>query len=246
MKKELQFLPECVMRFDAVSDFLKRKGYKLEIGLFEDGTKIVESIDYDLRTNTLTGLVAPYKEGTGLPVERFFSAKNAQEIYESIKKFPRSSYLQVIMAQPNDYKAYPMILGYYGSDNRFTRSDVMLRYRYLAKEFSKRGVKVICVGSDGDSKFLAAQRSLVSFGSISHSCGFFLAGDINAPLKAVQDGLHDAKKLCDRLFDLGISLIMGNRVATVNHLTLVYKNFTKGEHKLIISDIDSNDSMNYG
>ena len=71
------------------------------------------------------------------------------------------------------------------------------------------------------------------------------AGNLNSIEKGMQDGFHDAKKMCDGMFDLGLNLIMGEQIATVNHLILIFKIYSKNEHHLILFDIDSTDHMNY-
>lgn len=245
MKVEMNCTYEGEMRFDIICDFLKANNIKLEVGIFEDGTKINEKVEYDAPSNSLIGLVAPFNPSTGLPDMHYFKARNAIEIYNHIKNSPRASYLQVIMTQPNDVRSPSFVLGYYGTDNKMTQNDVFTRGKYISSEFQKRGVKVICHGSDGDTRFLCAQKKFVEFGSPSSFGSLMLAGNLNSVEKGMQDGYHDAKKMCDRMFDLGLNLIMGERVATVNHLILVFKKYPKGEHRLTLSDIDSTDHMNY-
>lgn len=245
MVDEMKLIYEGELQFDVIVDFLKANKIKLEVGIFEDGTKINEKVEYDSPSNSLIGLVAPFNPSTGLPNMHHFQARNAVEIYNHIKNSPRASYLQVIIAQPNDIKSPSFVLGFYGTDNKMTQNDVFTRGKFISSEFQKRGVKVICHGSDGDTRFLCAQKKFVEFGSPSSFGSLMLAGNLNSVEKGMQDGYHDAKKMCDRMFDLGINLIMGERIATVNHLILVFKKYSKNEHRLTLSDIDSTDHMNY-
>lgn len=245
MSDEMNLLYEGEMQFDFICDFMRSNNIKMQVGIFEDGTKINEKIDYDVQNNSLIGLVAPFNTNTGLPDVHHFKARNALEIFNHIKNSPRASYLQVIMAQPNDVRSPSFVLGYYGTDNKMTQSDVFTRGNYISSEFQKRGVKVICHGSDGDTRFLCAQKKFVEFGSPSTFGSLTLAGNLNSTEKGMQDGYHDAKKMSDRMYDLGLNLIMGERVATVNHLILIYKKYSKNEHRLVLSDIDSTDHMNY-
>lgn len=245
MSHDLNLVYEGQWRFDEIAEYIVRHNMKKEIGVFEDGTKINERVDYDVKSNSLLGLVSPIEASTGLPRAHYFDAKTADQINYAIKNHPRASYLQVILVQPNDKNAPALLLGYYGTNNKMTSNDVLNRYKFINREFKKRDIKVICHGSDGDSRFLCAQKRLINFGNPSSFSNFKLAGNINSEVFGMQDALHDGKKLCDRLYDKKTILIMGNRVATVSHLIIVFKKYHKSQHGLIRSDIDCTDHMNY-
>lgn len=86
--------------FDELSQHLESNGYPREIAIVEDGTKLTESIEYDVDTNSIIGLVLPLKS-TGMPKMNCFPAETAQQILEAIKTCGKSSYVQVVLAKAN-------------------------------------------------------------------------------------------------------------------------------------------------
>jgi hypothetical protein len=100
MRTELSVVRENTARFDELKSYLESHNYPLEVHLFEDGTKVVEKIDYCPTTNTLIGLDAPFDE-TGFPIQNYHLATSAKHIYNSVASYAKSSYSQIILAQPN-------------------------------------------------------------------------------------------------------------------------------------------------
>lgn len=88
--------------FDELVNFLKINNYVYEVCILEDGTKITEAAEYDAIENLITGLVAPTNASTGIPIEKFFPALTAKQISIAIQNSPKASYVQVILAKPND------------------------------------------------------------------------------------------------------------------------------------------------
>ncbi|KAG5681866.1 hypothetical protein PVAND_011273 [Polypedilum vanderplanki] len=92
----------------------------MRIGIYEDGTKLVEDVHFDINSNTLIALTAEFDVSTGLPIPRFHRADTAFAIYNSITTYEKSSYAQYIIAQPYDKDSKPYILGVYSTNNKFT------------------------------------------------------------------------------------------------------------------------------
>lgn len=90
-----------MLRFDQLAAYLEEKNYDKEVWIFEDGTKIVETVDLSSDSKCLLGLVAPFDQKTGLPIPEYHSACSGWEIYNSMKNFEKFSYIQLIVAQPN-------------------------------------------------------------------------------------------------------------------------------------------------
>lgn len=245
MHKNLKFFYEGELRFDELKVFLENSDLTLEVGVYYDGTKINPRVDYHSASNTLTGLVAPLNQSTGLPTVHFFKADTAANIKNAIECNERATYIQVIMVKSNDTNSPPFLLGFFGTDNKFNQGDVSSLCQHITNELKKREINVLCHGSDGDPRFLCAQKIMIDYGKITSFGNLKLAGKLDSELVGCQDGLHATKKMNDRLYDLGTDLILGNRIATVNHLIMVYKKFPKSLHQLILSDIDTSDHMNY-
>lgn len=245
MGKHLKHFTDGELRFDELKSFLETHNLSLGVGIYVDGTKINPRVDFHSESNTLTGLVAPLNSATGLPNIHHFKADTAANIKHAIENNARASYLQAIMAKSNDTNSPPFFLGFFGTDNKFTHAQVLSMCEYITKELKNREIDLLCYGSDGDTRYLCAQKVMIDFGSITTVGNLKLAGKIDMRLVGCQDGLHITKKLNDRLYDLGTDLVTGNRVATVNHLIMVYKKFPKTAHQMILSNLDMSDHMNY-
>ncbi|RXX91571.1 hypothetical protein DD587_31600, partial [Klebsiella pneumoniae] len=61
----------------------------------------------------------------------------------------------------------------------------------------------------------------------------------------VQDTLHIITKLRTKFLKSDSILPLGNYVATVAHLEILVKNYTKYQHMLTITDLKAEDKMNY-
>lgn len=243
--KQLRKVYEGEFLFDELVQFLDKHNLGRVVGIFEDGTKVNECVEYSADNNTLLGLVSPIEEGKGSPFFNYFKAENARQIEEAILKHSRSSYVQVLVVKANKPCSPTFILSFHGTDNRFTFKNVSDRNQYIYVELQKRGVKAEVFGSDGDTRFLKAQKLAINFGHFQHFAGFELAGNLSSKYFGHQDGLHIAKKLLNRLYDMGCTLILGENFATLNHLILVFKTYERSHHHLTLSDIDPRDSLNY-
>lgn len=137
------------------------------------------------------------------------------------------------------------MLGFYGTDNKFTYKDIVARSIHIRDEFEKRGLTVLCFGSDGDKSFLKAQKHLLNFGTFVDFDTFKLAGNINSLHQASQDPMHIRKKMKSFLYDLSDLMQMGEFYATLSHLIMVFKIFHKNQHGLNKTDLDPKDKMNY-
>ncbi|KAL7024528.1 hypothetical protein ACKWTF_013086 [Chironomus riparius] len=101
MNNELSVVKENLLRFDELHQYLAANEYPFEVHVFEDGSRITSKVEYCPDTNTLIGLNAPFDPTTGLPFVNFHKADSAKNIYDSITKFDKASYVQVLLAQPN-------------------------------------------------------------------------------------------------------------------------------------------------
>lgn len=137
------------------------------------------------------------------------------------------------------------LLGFYGTDNKFTFKDITSKTVHITSEFEKRNVKVLCSGSDGDVRFLKSQKFLLNFGNFKSFGEITLAGDMTSKHQASQDPLHISKKMKNCLYDQSDVLRIGRFSAALGHLVMVFKRFDKNDHGLLLSDLDPSDKMNY-
>lgn len=117
---------------------------------------------------------------------------------------------------------------------------------YIRKLLNEVGIEVLCYGTDGDNRYLKAQKEIINFGRVTIHHGFQLASDFSAVDNfGNQDPEHIKKKMKNQLFDTSDDFIIGNRIATVGHLAILQKSFPKIEHGLTPSDLNPMDRMNY-
>lgn len=139
----------------------------------------------------------------------------------------------------------PFVLGFYGTNNKFSSEEVKTRTLFIKNELDRRGINVISTGTDGDIKFLKSQKYLLEFGKFTDFGRLRLAGDINAENLANQDGSHIEKKMKNIFFDSCDALRMGKRNALSGHLIILIKQFDKNLHNLQACDLNPRDKMNY-
>jgi hypothetical protein len=229
----------------------------------EDDTKVVELVEYNGTYNCLTGLVAPIDNHSGFPKIHFFKANNAQNIREAVQNGSKSTNVHMILAKsisPGNFliinclkinneillTASPtFLLSYFGTDGKFTHNDVIKRMRFMYEELKNVGIKVCAFSSDGISSHLKAQKFFVDFGAEHNFFGFPIIGNLHSEIFSIQDVDHVLKKLKTRLYDESDLMIIGSSFATLAHLIIIYKKYDKLQHKLILSDIDASDTMNY-
>lgn len=86
------------MKFDECVQFFKTRDLPLKFSLADDGTKVVESIEYDPKTNCIVGLVAP-NDKNGLPIKDYFKASTPAQLQKFCADYNKASYILAIMVQ---------------------------------------------------------------------------------------------------------------------------------------------------
>ena len=168
------------------------------------------------------------------------------------------------MAQSLCLTAPPFCLACIGSDNKFTAQHVMLRWKHIYEECTKRGLLVLSFGGDGDSRIMDAMKQFVSLMSASKEPllqsipSSSLVPRISATWKEwfcvhprltvsyVQDVVHVGVKLKSRLLKPSILLPVGpNFFASGNHLQMFQMAYGKDQHNLRECDINHKDKQNF-
>lgn len=80
MKSSASNIEEGQFRWKELEDYLKKHNVQ-DVWLSEDATKITEKIQYNCKTNQLTGFVLPYDEN-GVPRQNIYQARYASEIQD--------------------------------------------------------------------------------------------------------------------------------------------------------------------
>lgn len=163
---------------------------------------MVGKVQYDSISNQLVGFVLPTNTKIGMPIPFAYPAKNAMEIINHFSNGNSvAAFLNVIMAQPFD-GAPPFCLLLYGSDNKYTASDVKKRWKYITAELNSLGISVLTISSDSDPKYNSAMRELSTIGSKNDKLKWFSCTLHDEPPFYVQDTIHIATKMRNFLLRL--------------------------------------------
>ena len=203
-------------------------------------------------------------DDNGLPLVDSFLAVSFKAMEDMFKSVATAKYAYVYIAQSLCLNAPPFCLACIGSDNKFTARHVMLRWKYIYEECSKRDLVVLSFGGDGDSRVMGAMKQSVSLMSASKEPllevipSSSLVPRIPATWKEwfcihprstvsyVQDIVHVGVKLKSRLLKPSILLLVGpNFSASGNHLQMVRTAYGKDQHNLRERDINHKDKQNF-
>lgn len=130
---------EGELRCEQLSKYLENLHVDKTVWISEDGSGIVSNIHYDSIFDQLVGYVLPNCPSTGSPIPFSFKARDADEItkHMSNPNIKQSSLVYLVMAQPLNENAPPFVLQIFGTDNRFSKEDVIKRWRHTENELAK-------------------------------------------------------------------------------------------------------------
>jgi len=250
---------EGVFRFDELLVHLNSYNAAKVVSLGEDATRVVSRVEYDVKTDKLVGFVLPCND-EGLPICDSFLATSFETLETYFKRGSVAKYAFVYMAQPLTVGVPAFCLACMGTDNRFNADIVANRWKYIYDELSQRGISLVSVGADGDSRELRAMQvsthllssqkvpNLLSIGKSIHipsDWKAWFAMKHPTTVACIQDVVHIAVKLKTRLLKPSILLPLGDFAAGVHDLRTVQQMFTKDQHGLRERDINFKDKQNY-
>lgn len=125
-------LIEGKLRCEELKQHLIDNKSDMSVFLSEDASGIVRRVTYDSKTKQLVGLVLPLKEN-GMPKTMNFTPTTAQEI-ENFMKLAQSTLVYIVVAQPLTPNVPSFILQIFGTNNKFTKHDVLARWTEIKKE----------------------------------------------------------------------------------------------------------------
>lgn len=155
---------EGVFRTEALLQYLNDHNVPKIVSLSEDATKITNRIQYDFPNNQLTGFVLPLVNESGMPRTGCYLARTAAEMeshfydIETGIENSTASYVNVVMAQPLIRGIPPFCLLIFGTDSKYSSSDVAKRWSFIVKELKKNNIEVATFSSDSDPKFNLVMR----------------------------------------------------------------------------------------
>ena len=261
IRKSFNSLAEGYFQFDQLLDHLNAYSAAKAISVSEDATRVVSRVEYDSNTDRLVGLVLPVDKNF-IPIPNAFCATSFEQIEEIFMKESKASYAYLYMAQALSSGVPPFCLALIGSDNRFTNKTVVGRWKYIVQECRLRGIHVVGVSADGDSRLLSAMRlssKLHSFpkdpefnvsqvfqqSSIPTAWNEWFALQEFNDMVFVQDTVHLGVKLKSRLLTHSQILPLGSYSAESSHLGMLRASFHKEQHNLRSRDLDHQDRQNF-
>lgn len=239
---------EGVLRSEELLIYLKERHLPLKVVLSEDATRIEDRVQYDSSTNQIVGFTLPINYQNGMPFPLAYPARTAEEICRHFSSGNNvSSFLNIIMAQPVK-NANPFCLLAFGSDNRYTTSDVSKRWKYIEGELLKVGISVLMWSSDSDPRYNSAMRELSQLNSRTEKYISWFACNESTCSFYSQDTVHIGTKM--RNFFLRTiwneeKLPFGKYYINWNHLKFLLCNFSKGEHQLTATVLNPIDKQNF-
>lgn len=136
-------LMEGVVRANELLKYLNNHNYPLFGWGSEDGTKNMPGVRYSSKTNKMVGLVGPLNKTTGFPDLSEFSFNSIEEAYEVYQSHAKAEYVNVLMFQPLANNAMPFVLAMYGTDNKFTHTDVTNRWTHTRNSLKYVGINLL-------------------------------------------------------------------------------------------------------
>lgn len=241
---------EGVLRTKEFSEYLTVRNLPRVVALSEDATRITDRIQFDRETNQLVGFVLTIGEN-GMPItgqKKALSAAAMEKCFYDVKtgaEKKRSTYLNVVMAQPLVSGIPPFCLLLFGSDTKYTSAQIKKRWEFIAEELKKENIEVLTFASDSDPKFNSVMRDVLGLlknreNNIDFPEWF---NSITYMFYPIQDIIHIGTKFRNRL--LVDTLKMGKYDIKVHHLLFLIEEFTKEKHNLCATTVNPKDRQNF-
>lgn len=214
---------ESVLRCAELKRYLEENNLPLVVSLSEDATRNLNRVQYDPATNQLVGFSLPINNN-GMPSPNSFLARSASENEQHflLNSEHVASFVNVIMSQPLVLAYPPFCLLIFGSDNKYTASDVVNRWLYAMHALNQAGIQVLSIASDSDPKYKAAMRRFSKLGTANTRTinkSWFQCGMFNNTVM-IQDTEHIATKLRNAFLKTkkNLDLTIGDYTITISHL----------------------------
>ncbi|CAF3933165.1 unnamed protein product [Rotaria sp. Silwood1] len=242
---------ECEFRFKLLKEYSQSNNCNY-IFSSEDCTSCICHIDYDVQLNSFIGFASPLIDG--MPQPNFFRTENFEELKMWFNNCNKSKFINIHMIQTVVPSASPFILSAFGSDNKFTATDVLKRWLYIYNQCLLQDIRVIGFSSDGDPRCLKTMRLCTRFFAELPNLNLYKYNDnfnIKIPeqwswffmkdqqiLLFMQDPPHIATKFRNRLLSEVALMKMGDYSIDIQHLMNLIELNNKLEHNLIKCDND--------
>lgn len=243
---EEQIIEEGIFRFNALKQFLVKRGYPLEVWISEDQTAITNKIEYCAKNNTVIGFV-PHIDSDGLPVVNSFKFKSLRNLQQFFEQEAKSTYINLIIAQPLVDKSPSFCLCVYGTANKFNSADVRKRWIKMREMAQVHGITIKGFSTDGDTRMLKVMKEDMGLPQInSEKWGnWFFSKHLKDKPIYIQDTVHIGTKLKTVFLKPGIVLPVGTYLISSKHLHDLIEKVSKDKHCVTKSMLTANDKMNF-
>lgn len=245
-------IKEGVLRADELHRYLTDLNVPKFVSLSEDATRIENRIQYETGTNQLIGFVLPLNPQNGMPTPNVYLATSAARMescfynVETSEERKRSSFVNVVMAQPLKKSIPPFCILLFGTDSMYKSDDISKRWEHITAELRKRGIQVVSFASDSDPKFNSAMRRKFNLGRREDTTSpipNWYNADLNVGYVTVQDTVHIGTKFRNRMLNRRMKI--GDYTISTDHLAAIMKSIPKTEHNLCGSTIAPIDRQNF-
>lgn len=237
-----QVIEEGCFRFKELREFCIKRNLPLDVWLSEDQTAINNKIEYSPKNNCAVGFT-PHLDENGLPRINSFAVESLGCLENYFKNEVKSNYINIIVAQPLDDKAPSFCVCVYGTNNRFSSSDVEKRWRKMLEMAEAEGIRVLGFSTDGDTRMLKTMKNNINLPT--NTKNWFQAEiSLYDPLY-FQDVVHIGTKLKTVFLKEGVVLPIGNYFASPVHLEYLIENHSKDKHLLTKAILAPMDKMNF-
>jgi hypothetical protein len=197
-----------------------------------------------------------------------FQTNSYNELQQWFKDFDKSKSINANLVEPlltknsSSVHSRPYILSAYGTNNKYKGIDVFGKWLYMYNECKKRNIVIVGFASDCEARYLKAMQ--ISLGFFTYTPNIHLSNENKNPLKinipstwtfffmrtsqmylCMQDGIHLATKIRNRLLSTIATLSINNHQISINDLLYIIANYSKIDHNLVKSDVIPHDRQNF-
>ena len=184
---------EGVFRFGRLSEFLTKRKSPRFLWCGEDGTKVVERIQYCCKTNQVVGFVPPLDSNGLPPVVCNFPATFAKVMKSYFQSCKPSSIPYCFMAQPISDDCPTFCLGLFGTDNRFNALHCIKIWKWMHAQAKENDMEILGCSADGDGKLLRAMLCMSVQKTPPNPKWEWFTCTLKPDLIFIQDVIHQTK-----------------------------------------------------
>ena len=123
-------LSEGQFQFDGLVNHLNKYNAPFVVAISEDATRVIARVEYDRENDRMVGFVLPCNEN-GLPLPNSFLATSFEVIEQCFRTCEVSKFAYIYVAQCVSPTVPAYCLACMGTNNSFTATDFLKRWRHM-------------------------------------------------------------------------------------------------------------------